>query len=75
MLEAMAAGLPVVAARAGGIPDILTKQGRTGYLYTPGGCSARCRAHRWLGAQNAWRLPLRLAARCLACMGPRQAPA
>ncbi|PRW61558.1 sulfoquinovosyl transferase SQD2-like [Chlorella sorokiniana] len=36
VLEAMASGVPVVAVRAGGIPDILTKQGRTGYLYAPG---------------------------------------
>jgi sulfoquinovosyltransferase len=37
VLEAMASGVPVVAVRAGGIPDILTKQGDTGYLYAPGG--------------------------------------
>lgn len=36
VLEAMASGVPVVAVRAGGIPDILTKQGDTGYLYAPG---------------------------------------
>lgn len=36
----MASGVPVVAVRAGGIPDIITKQGQTGYLYAPGGCWA-----------------------------------
>lgn len=36
VLESMASGVPVVAVRAGGIPDILSKQGQTGYLYAPG---------------------------------------
>ncbi|CAK9279103.1 unnamed protein product [Sphagnum jensenii] len=31
-----ASGVPVVAARAGGIPDIVTQDGETGFLYTPG---------------------------------------
>lgn len=36
VLEAMASGVAVVAARAGGIPDIVTREGETGYLFTPG---------------------------------------
>lgn len=43
VLEAMASGVPVVAVRAGGIPDILTKQGVTGYLFEPGvRCGVGC---------------------------------
>lgn len=33
VLEAMASGLPVVCVRAGGLPDILDKDGVTGFLY------------------------------------------
>ena len=38
VLEAMSSGVPVVGARAGGIPDIIPEdqEGKTGFLYTPG---------------------------------------
>jgi sulfoquinovosyltransferase len=38
VLEAMASGTPIVAARAGGIPDIIPPhhEGETGFLFTPG---------------------------------------
>ncbi|KAK7339837.1 hypothetical protein VNO77_20523 [Canavalia gladiata] len=38
VLEAMSSGIPVVAARAGGIPEIISEdqEGKTSYLYNPG---------------------------------------
>ncbi|CAH9068215.1 unnamed protein product [Cuscuta europaea] len=38
VLEAMSSGLPVVAARAGGLTDIIPddQHGKTGYLFSPG---------------------------------------
>ncbi|KAF8396898.1 hypothetical protein HHK36_018533 [Tetracentron sinense] len=37
VLEAMSSGIPVVAARAGGIPDIIPadQEGKTGFLFNP----------------------------------------
>ena len=34
-MEAMASGIPVVGARAGGIPDVITP-GKNGFMFTPG---------------------------------------
>lgn len=34
-MEAMASGVPVVGARAGGIPDVI-RHGETGFMFTPG---------------------------------------
>lgn len=38
VLEAMSSGLPVVAARAGGVPDIIPPEqdGKTSFLFNPG---------------------------------------
>lgn len=40
VLEAMAAGVPVVAVKAGGIPDIVTRNGEVGFLYESGDTKA-----------------------------------
>ena len=40
VLEAMASGIPVVAVAAGGIPDIITRPGTTGFLYPAGDVAA-----------------------------------
>jgi len=40
VLEAMSSETPVVAVRAGGIPDIIQKEGEVAYLYSPGDYTA-----------------------------------
>lgn len=56
LLEAMAAGLPIVASRVGGIPEIVT-QGVTGELVPPGDAAALARAiDAVLGNEDTMRL-------------------
>lgn len=62
LLEAMAAGCPVVAARSGGIPDIVT-DGVNGYLFEPNAPQGAIAATQKLLAADAERENLRLNAR------------
>ena len=62
LLEAMAAGCPVVAPRAGGITDIV-RDGETGYLYDPEDPQAAVEAHRKLLLDPAHRRQLSRQAR------------
>lgn len=62
LLEAMAAGCPVVAARAGGIPDIVT-DGVNGYLFDPADPTGEVAATQRLLGDPAGRAALRQAAR------------
>jgi len=43
LMEAMAAGIPVVATRVGGVPEIV-QEGVTGFLVAPGDVDALCEA-------------------------------
>jgi L-malate glycosyltransferase len=56
VMEAMAAGLPVVASRVGGLPEIVV-EGETGLLVPAGDADALARALRRLAADRA-RMPL-----------------
>lgn len=62
LLEAMAAGCPVVAARSGGIPDIVT-DGVNGYLFAPDDPDGAVKATQQLLCTTGEREKLRLAAR------------
>lgn len=62
LLEAMAAGRPVIASRVAGIPDVLT-DGVNGVLVAPGDADALAEAIRRLAADPARRRRLGEAAR------------
>ena len=62
LLEAMAAGCPVVAARSGGIPDIVT-DGVNGYLFEPDDKQGAITATKRLLAAKEEREQLRNSAR------------
>lgn len=62
LLEAMAAGCPVVAARRGGIPDIVT-DGVNGYLFEPDDPQGAIAATQKLLAKTDEREQLRQNAR------------
>jgi glycosyltransferase involved in cell wall biosynthesis len=62
LLEAMAAGCPVVAANSGGIPDIVT-DGENGYLFDPTDPHGAITATQRLLAASAEREQLRAKAR------------
>lgn len=62
LLEAMAAGCPVVAANSGGIPDIVTN-GENGYMFDPADDNGALDATRRLLAANTERELLRRNAR------------
>jgi glycosyltransferase involved in cell wall biosynthesis len=62
LLEAMASGLPVVAPRIGGVPD-LVRDGETGFLTDPGDSESALSALRTLSAQPHLRRTLGDAAR------------
>jgi len=62
LLEAMAAGLPVIASRVGGIPEIV-EDARTGFLIEPGNPGALAEGLRLLSTDESLRKSMARAAR------------
>jgi len=62
IMEAMAAGCPVVACRAGGIPDAV-EDGVTGFLYEPDDAAGLVRTVEWVLEHPAERATVRMRAR------------
>lgn len=65
VLEAMSSGVPVVAARAGGIPDIIPEhqEGKTSFLYAPGDLDDCIRKIEKLLSDEKFRVAMGKAAR------------
>lgn len=61
-MESMASGVPVVAARAGGIPDVI-QDGQTSLLFRPGDPEDMLSRIRWLLSNDAERARLAAAGR------------
>ena len=62
LMEAMAAGCPVVACRAGGIPDAV-EDGVTGFLYDPDDADGLVRRVEWVLAHAEERAAVQVRAR------------
>jgi glycosyltransferase involved in cell wall biosynthesis len=63
--EAMAAGLPVVASRVGGIPDVV-EEGKTGYTFDVGDVDALVEGVRKIASDPAKRAQMGIDARAFA---------
>lgn len=65
VLESMSSGTPVVAARAGGIPDIIPEdhEGKTSFLFTPGDLDDCVHKVQQLLSRNDFREAMAKAAR------------
>ena len=65
VLEAMAAGLPVVAARVGGVAEVV-RPGETGYIFSPGDTGALAEGVAAIAADRARTRAMGRAARAFA---------